>query len=274
MPLMGLLGGVGQGLADTGQMMQKDALETRREKRLEEARMRQEERANTEWRDRQDEAFTRTYGAEADPSKGTKNIDIGLEFGSKYGAGADPALGAGHYETEILTDRTRRTEDAKNEANQFSGLLTDPTVGAHQRGPDGRIHSVGSGAGGVGKAGDGNLPPGAPGAEVPAQVFTSLRADYAHRINPGDMALASAAREGDEAFMRYIQETGQIGSLLEFARSEYGIDLRTGTYMSAPAGGASGGGPESQEQPPMEGAQKAPDGNWYVQQDGKWFRVD
>lgn len=28
------------------------------------------------------------------------------------------------------------------------------------------------------------------------------------------------------------------------------------------------------EQPPMEGAQKAKDGNYYVQQDGKWFMVD
>ncbi len=27
----------------------------------------------------------------------------------------------------------------------------------------------------------------------------------------------------------------------------------------------------SQEQPPMPGAQKAPDGRWYIQKDGKWF---
>jgi hypothetical protein len=26
--------------------------------------------------------------------------------------------------------------------------------------------------------------------------------------------------------------------------------------------------------PPMEGARKAPDGNWYVQQNGKWFKVE
>jgi hypothetical protein len=28
------------------------------------------------------------------------------------------------------------------------------------------------------------------------------------------------------------------------------------------------------EEPPMAGAQKAPDGFWYVQQNGKWFKVD
>ena len=26
--------------------------------------------------------------------------------------------------------------------------------------------------------------------------------------------------------------------------------------------------------PPMEGAKKAPDGNWYVEKNGKFFRVD
>lgn len=30
---------------------------------------------------------------------------------------------------------------------------------------------------------------------------------------------------------------------------------------------------DKQSAPPVEGAQKAPDGNWYVQKDGKWFRV-
>lgn len=30
---------------------------------------------------------------------------------------------------------------------------------------------------------------------------------------------------------------------------------------------------EQQSTPPVQGAQKAPDGNWYVQKDGKWFRV-
>lgn len=78
----------------------------------------------------------------------------------------------------------------------------------------------------------GNLPLGTPGSAVPKSVFTDIRADYAHRVNPGDMALAAAASEGDEAFMRYIEETGQLGSLYEFAaKPPYGIDLRTGTYL-------------------------------------------
>ncbi len=32
--------------------------------------------------------------------------------------------------------------------------------------------------------------------------------------------------------------------------------------------------PSGGDKPPMEGAKKAPDGNWYVQKDGKWNRVD
>ena len=33
-------------------------------------------------------------------------------------------------------------------------------------------------------------------------------------------------------------------------------------------------GQNEDEEPPMEGAQRAPDGRWYVQQEGQWFRVD
>lgn len=32
--------------------------------------------------------------------------------------------------------------------------------------------------------------------------------------------------------------------------------------------------PQSQSKPPMDGANQAPDGHWYVQQNGKYFRVD
>ena len=45
---------------------------------------------------------------------------------------------------------------------------------------------------------------------------------------------------------------------------------------TAPEFDEEGNRPEinDEEEPPVEGAQRAPDGNWYVQQEGQWFRVD
>ena len=43
---------------------------------------------------------------------------------------------------------------------------------------------------------------------------------------------------------------------------------------AAPAAAAAPAADPDVEQPPYEGARKAPDGNWYVMQDGKWFRVE
>lgn len=64
MGLLGALGGLGEGLSQSGQMMAKSALEEARERRLEEAKMRAEERA-----------LVRKYGKGTDFSQGTAAID-------------------------------------------------------------------------------------------------------------------------------------------------------------------------------------------------------
>ncbi|NOR58791.1 MAG: hypothetical protein GQ474_09745 [Sulfurimonas sp.] len=43
--------------------------------------------------------------------------------------------------------------------------------------------------------------------------------------------------------------------------------------LKALATEARGGAKQTSDTPPVEGAQKAPDGNWYVQQNGQWFKV-
>lgn len=49
-------------------------------------------------------------------------------------------------------------------------------------------------------------------------------------------------------------------------------DPRTGQAQWQPAQQPAAQSPA--QQPPMQGARQAPDGNWYVQQNGQWFRVD
>lgn len=49
--------------------------------------------------------------------------------------------------------------------------------------------------------------------------------------------------------------------------------LRAQSESPATAAAPSPGAP-APEKPPVEGARKAPDGNWYVQKDGKYFRVE
>ena len=76
--LLGALGGLGKGLAETGTMMQKDAFEKAREARLEEARVRLEQRAEEAQKRQAVWSDERTYGAEAAsqiPLRGTKALD-------------------------------------------------------------------------------------------------------------------------------------------------------------------------------------------------------
>lgn len=51
------------------------------------------------------------------------------------------------------------------------------------------------------------------------------------------------------------------------AESGLGLEKKSGQGMAAPAQAP------GNETPPVEGAKKAPNGNWYVQKDGKWFLV-
>lgn len=82
--------------------------------------------------------------------------------------------------------------------------------------------------------------------------------------------------------MRGIQEgstpTAEVGRLLQQlnVRAEdpgWFRDPRL-VYDEAPGAPAAAAAPSDAEMPPVPGARRAPDGNWYVQQNGQWFRVD
>lgn len=75
------------------------------------------------------------------------------------------------------------------------------------------------------------MPPGTPGAKVDTAVLTSLREDFRLLLDPGDMSLAAASSQGDEAFLEYIESIGKAGDLQQFARDRWKIDIRTGTYL-------------------------------------------
>jgi hypothetical protein len=129
-------------------MMQTDALEARRQQRLEEARMRQEDRANTEWRDRSKIEAEQKYGVGAlDDPRGLLAQDrenaAEIAFRSVHGAGADFSVGSGVLDNRLAADRTRRTENAKNEANRFGHVTLDEDLGiSYQTGPTGEVKKI------------------------------------------------------------------------------------------------------------------------------------
>lgn len=56
-------------------------------------------------------------------------------------------------------------------------------------------------------------------------------------------------------------------------KSRKAIDAALGPNWTGNQGGG-GGQPSGGGRPPMAGAKQAPDGNWYVEKDGKWHRVE
>lgn len=283
MSIYGFIGGIGDGLADTGKAMQTDALEARRQQRLEEARARQEQRANAEWSRRQDETFTRTYGVDADPNAGTRALDTQHEFKTKFGAGADPSRGMAAYEKDyqlglygekaridLGTHRNKGRID--NEINAYGEPFEHPTAGLMQTGPDGQLRPVGRGAGATALSGDRPPPAAIATVEWIAKHITDgdRRAAWElaqrSKSNPQEFAARlymSRKREAEANFENITDE--EIKEEVRRAMSLY-PDFLDDAGTTQPSG--------QDESPPMEGARKAPDGNWYIQQDGKWFRVD
>jgi hypothetical protein len=84
-------------------------------------------------------------------------------------------------------------------------------------------------------------------------------------------AVLQGKNPGDRFDFKTVQ--GVDPSTMESIQQLVRVDPRTGEYQflggaQAPAAG------QGNEKPPVEGAQKAPDGKWYVKQGDKFFRVD
>lgn len=92
------------------------------------------------------------------------------------------------------------------------------------------------------------------------------------------------SREGNAKIIDYMKRVAQRSIDVERLRQDYvkkNGRLNEGFYRDLEAySNANPLFPEADKQgagqaaPPMQGARQAPDGNWYVQQNGKYFRVD
>ena len=183
----GLLAGIGRGIAQTGQMMGKDALEAQREKRLEEARIRQEKRESAEYALRQDDAFRRAHGADADPNAGTENLNAERQFRSQYGAEANFDMGAQHYSDEAAIERARRQKKNELGLMQVGDPEHDPNFGYHQRGADNRILQINPQSGGISP--EGATGPGGITEPQMQAIYRLERDNIREGINPtGDFA--------------------------------------------------------------------------------------
>jgi hypothetical protein len=251
--LLGAMKGLGEGMSQYGEARMKDGFEAAREKRLEEAKKRTEERARIEHDRQQDDAFRRTHGAEADPNVGTANLDVERTFRSQYGAEADPNMGAQHYSDESAVERARREAEMKNEVNAYSGLMTDPTIGTYQKGSDGKIHSIGAGAGGVGK--DGATGPGGITEPQMQAIYKLERDNMREGINPsGDFASNAMIQRygGWEGWSnRYAEIMGSNPGYLEWREMVFGIP-NPDTREAPAAQGLPPAEPASVEEPTTE----------------------
>jgi hypothetical protein len=90
--------------------------------------------------------------------------------------------------------------------------------------------------------------------------------------------------EGNAKIIDYMKRVAQRSIDVERLRQDYvkkngrlneGFYRELDAYSSAnPLFPEAGQQQQQQAAPPMQGARKAPDGNWYVEQNGKYFRVE
>jgi hypothetical protein len=124
--LLGALSGLGKGLAETGTAMQKDAYEKAREARLEDARIRMEQRAEIAEEARFKRGLLTEWG-DTDISGGTRAAGNRMAFESVHGVGANHELGSRHYDDEAAYNLWNRQQEADV---KFHGQKAKNTVAA------------------------------------------------------------------------------------------------------------------------------------------------
>lgn len=97
-------------------------------------------------------------------------------------------------------------------------------------------------------------------AKTPAEAWEMVRTG---KTPAGEQVVS----DGMGGVMIYNRDSGQV-SKIDGRGKETVVRQPGGVQPSAP------GQPAQTEQPPIAGARKAPDGNWYVQKDGKWHLVN
>ena len=109
----GFFEGIGRGIADAGERMGQDALEANRQQRLEEARIRQEQRAAKEHDRRLERETLLKHGQGAmDDPRGLLARERDAEARSRFGAGANLEDGTLHLERNRAMEDHHEQEDA------------------------------------------------------------------------------------------------------------------------------------------------------------------
>jgi hypothetical protein len=100
------------------------------------------------------------------------------------------------------------------------------------------------------------------------QDNTRLRQIVQRSVDPQAMSRAQQALiENEKALSIWVAGAQQPG------QAQGGVPVGTPSQADQPTQQPAAA-PQAQEQPPMAGAEKAPDGNWYVQKNGQYFRVE
>jgi len=107
-----------------------------------------------------------------------------------------------------------------------------------------------------------------PAGEQRMQIHQNLRALGVNR--------AGVEETPEERYIRDLTKAAYSDAMRSPEEAQAIIEQGMRTYRGGGAGASQNVtlDPAQSETPPMEGARRAPDGNWYVQQNGKWMKVE
>jgi hypothetical protein len=238
--LLGALGGLGKGLAETGTMMQKDAFEKAREARLEEARVRLEQRAEEAQKRQAVWSDERTYGAEAASRisvEGTRALDIDNDVSK---ARAMIPVGVESAEA-MIPAKVKEAEQMLPVQEQHAEKTTAATNRGHES-RDARQHANALQLQREREAAANSRSNSETRTNVESNVWTNLRTDFAERYKiDADTAMAYYLQDEEEhgkakgaprpKFNEYMGKGAGKPNLIEFAAKEYCLDVTTGTRI-------------------------------------------
>lgn len=141
---------------------------------------------------------------------------------------AERARAAEQRSNEEWRERQNITQEQSKELQQWKWNNNPTESPWGTMGKDDRLYNTETGEFAPGQAG-GRI--GAAGTEVPSAVNTNLRFDYGKRLGIPELEMYRALSDGPEAADRLLMEKGSVGDYREFAENEYGVDIRTNTYL-------------------------------------------
>lgn len=260
----GFIGGAAKAGEKFGEEMMKDEFEKRREERLEKARMEMEQNrrkwAREDWEYQRQAGHQDRFGARASqiPERGTLGIENDISIENQYGPGADPTRGSVALAADADVDLHGRKARAGYEAGQFGAPTMHDQAGLVQRGPDGKMHTIGTGAGAPGSASATDR------AASEAQLLSQYKEWVTGELRPilpgSDIANMTMiqAHGGFEGWSpKYRESVEKLPDYYTWRRNIHGIELPPGMREGNAATGARqgeqtgilGGAPEAPAAP-------------------------